>query len=245
MTQSNFISYERHRYFKWAVVLGTICVLLYAFHTPELTPGLGTFGALLILLLLAFGLRKRAYRSDLGNLRGWLSAHVFFGILLALVATLHTGFEFGWNIHTLAYVLTMGVIISGLWGVGLYLRQPTLMGNLLDGRTLQDLGQDLRSFDDQCRVVAKDHPARFSHRSGAASPAATGAAPPRKCWRRWRARAPSSSTTANTAPRPRCRRSSSAASRSSSASVNLSACAPGPKCGCCCTYRCRWRCSWR
>jgi hypothetical protein len=32
------------------------------------------------------------------------------------------------------------------------------MGNLLDGRTLQDLGQDLRGFDDQCRLVAKDHP---------------------------------------------------------------------------------------
>ena len=39
---------------------------------------------------------------------------------LIVIATLHTGFQFGWNVHTLAYVLMMLVILSGMFGIAAY-----------------------------------------------------------------------------------------------------------------------------
>ncbi|MFM9433570.1 hypothetical protein ACFDR9_000611 [Janthinobacterium sp. CG_23.3] len=162
MIQDNILSFRRSKYLKWAAAVVLGCVLLYALDQPPIRPGggtwlgygLGTLGAALILWLLAFGMRKRAYSSTLGTVRGWLSAHVYLGLALAVVATLHTGFQFGWNVHTLAYAMTISVIVSGIWGVVLYLRQPALMGNLLNGQTLQQYGQLLRDSDDQSRILA-------------------------------------------------------------------------------------------
>lgn len=162
MAQDNILSFSKFKYLKWTVVLIVACIALYAWDNPPIKPGggtwlgygLGTIGAVLILWLLAFGMRKRAYSSNFGTVRGWLSAHVYLGLSLVVVATLHSGFEFGWNVHTLAYALTVSVIVSGLWGVILYLRQPALMGNLLNGHTLQQYGQALRDIDDQCRKLA-------------------------------------------------------------------------------------------
>lgn len=163
MLQDNFMSYQRFRYARWALFLLVASIALYVIDTPPLKPGggtwlgygLGTLSALLIVFLLLLGVRKRAYASRLGSMRGWLSAHVYLGLALALVATLHCAFEFGWNVHTLAYVLTMAVIVSGIWGVVLYLYYPARMGDLLDGRTLDQLAQDLRELDERCRLLAQ------------------------------------------------------------------------------------------
>lgn len=166
MAQDNILSFNKFKYLKWSVALVLACIVLYAWDNPPIKPGggtwlgygLGTLGAILILWLLAFGMRKRAYNSNMGTVRGWLSAHVYLGLSLLIVATLHSGFEFGWNVHTLAYALTIAVIVSGFWGVVLYLRQPALMGNLLNGQTLQQHGQVLRDIDDQCRKLAQTQP---------------------------------------------------------------------------------------
>ncbi|MGZ3159240.1 MAG: hypothetical protein ACXU7D_00025 [Burkholderiaceae bacterium] len=162
MTQDNFMSFKRHKYLKWALGLVLLCITLYATDNPPIKPGggtwlgygLGTLGAVLILWLLTLGIRKRAYGSNLGTVRGWLSAHVYLGIALGVIVTLHAGFEFGRNIHTLSYVLTMAVIFSGFYGVILYLRLPAQMGNLLDGRTLEQFGQSVREIDEQCRALS-------------------------------------------------------------------------------------------
>ena len=92
-------------------------IAAYIWHRPPLAPNggtslglaLGTVAALLIVWLMLFGLRKRDYRSRLGTLRGWLSAHVYLGASLIVIGTLHTGFEFGWNVHTLADVFMLSV----------------------------------------------------------------------------------------------------------------------------------------
>ena len=156
------LAYERLRYAKLALGLVLLCTGLYAWDQPQPKPGgntwlgygLGTLAALLVLWLMAYGMRKRAYRSNFGSVRGWLSAHVYLGVALAVVATLHAAFEFGWNVHTLAYVLTMTVIVSGMCGVALYLRNPALMSNLLDGKTLLQLGQGLHEIDERCRRLS-------------------------------------------------------------------------------------------
>jgi hypothetical protein len=162
IAQDNILSLNKFKYLKLASVIVVTSIILYIADNPSIRPnggtwlgyGLGSLGAVLILWLLAFGVRKRAYNSTLGTLRGWLSAHAYLGVALIFVATLHTGFDFGWNIHTLLYVLTMLVILSGFWGLYFYLRYPTLMGNLLSGKTLQEHGQVLREIDEQCRKLA-------------------------------------------------------------------------------------------
>lgn len=164
MSQHVILTFERFKYLKWAAALVGLSLVLYIVHEPPVEPNggtwlgytLGTIGALLILWLLMFGIRKRAYKSNLGTVRGWLSAHVYLGLALSMVATLHAGFQFGWNIHTLAYVLTMAVIVSGIWGVAVYARNPSLMSDMLGGRTLQQQGQTLREIDAACRNLAQD-----------------------------------------------------------------------------------------
>lgn len=67
MANDNILSFERLRYFKWAAALMVASVAWYALDEPRYGPGggtalgytLGTIGALLIVWLLVFGIRKR------------------------------------------------------------------------------------------------------------------------------------------------------------------------------------------
>ena len=122
MYQDNILILYRFRYLKWSLILISICIGLYVYDEPPIrTSGgtwlgytLGTIGAILILWLMLFGLRKRAYKSNLGTVRGWLSAHIYLGLSLVIITTLHAAFHFAWNIHTLTYILTIIVVFSAL-----------------------------------------------------------------------------------------------------------------------------------
>lgn len=80
--------------------------------------GLATAG---ILYLMWYGIRKRSYHARVTSLRGCLSAHVWLGISLIVIVPLHSGFQFGINVHTFAYVVMVLVIVSGIWGARNYL----------------------------------------------------------------------------------------------------------------------------
>lgn len=155
MYQDNILILYRFRYLKWSLILISICIGLYVYDEPPIRAGggtwlgytLGTIGAILILWLMLFGLRKRAYKSNLGTVRGWLSAHIYLGLSLVIITTLHAAFHFAWNIHTLTYILTIIVVFSGMGGVVLYLHHPALMGKLLQGRTLEQWAGVLLEFD--------------------------------------------------------------------------------------------------
>src|ERR1039457_5772782 len=163
MYQDNILSYNNFRYLKWSLILIVICVGLYLADMPPLRQGggtwlgytLGSLGAAIIAWLMFFGLRKRGYKSNLGAVRGWLSAHVYLGLSLVVISTLHAAFHFGWNIHTVAYVLAIAVVLSGLWGVVIYLRNPILMSSLINGKTLAQCGEVLLEFDYESRKIAK------------------------------------------------------------------------------------------
>jgi cytochrome b561 len=119
---------------------------------------LGIVGALLILWLMLLGIRKRRYRSSMGTMQGWTSAHVYFGVSLAVIVTLHSGFEFGWNVHTLAYTLMMLVIVSGILGVYAYLRYPALMTKNVGDDTVESIMLKIADLDRKCRTMALDLP---------------------------------------------------------------------------------------
>ena len=80
----------------------------------------GTVAMLLIVWLMAYGLRKRAYHSTLGTVQGWLAAHVWIGVSLLVLVPLHSGFSFAINVHNLAYLAMVITIASGIWGVANY-----------------------------------------------------------------------------------------------------------------------------
>src|SRR5690349_8857929 len=95
----SILNYARSRYLWAALALMTGSLAAYIWHDPGGPPNggtwlgytLGTIGALLIVWLMLFGVRKRRYLNSIGTLRGWLSAHVYLGTTLILVVLLHTG----------------------------------------------------------------------------------------------------------------------------------------------------------
>lgn len=131
----SFLRHRRYLYLKAAAGLCVVTAALYLWHDPLDGPNggtwlgytLGTVGALMIVWLAWLGVRKRQFASNLGTVKGWVSAHVYLGLALLVVATLHTGFQFGANLHTLAYLLMVLVIASGVFGVVVYGRYPRLI----------------------------------------------------------------------------------------------------------------------
>ena len=165
----SILEFKHGRYLKLALVLCVAAIGVYAWHEPPavyLKPyggtwlgyTLGTIGAVLILWLMLLGVRKRRYRSNMGSLQGWTSAHVYLGTSLVIIATLHCAFEFGWNVHTLAYVLMMLVIASGFFGVYSYLRYPENMTENLGGETLETMLLKVADLELKCRRIALDLP---------------------------------------------------------------------------------------
>ncbi len=160
----SMLSYRGSRYFWWSALLCIAAIIAYAVHNPAMPPNggtwlgytLGTLSALLILLLMYFGIRKRRYRSRMGTVVGWLSAHIYLGLALVILATLHTGFQFGWNVHTLAYALMLLVISSGIFGVFCYLHFPTLMTDNRGESAPDSLLRQIQDIDRQALTLASE-----------------------------------------------------------------------------------------
>ena len=124
MQQETFISYRGYRWLIVTVLSLIASIVIYAVNDPiggrnggtVLGYIYGVIATIGIVWLMAYGVRKRAYSSDLGTVQGWLSAHVWLGIGLLFFVPLHAGFSFGWNVHTLAYILMVITIVTGVWG---------------------------------------------------------------------------------------------------------------------------------
>jgi hypothetical protein len=156
----------RHANFRWAKISGGLCLLVIVSYslidvTPRPNGGswygytLGTVGALLILWLTALGYRKRRMTRDYWSLKAWTSAHVYLGLSLIVVGTWHTGFQLGWNVHTLAWALMMLVILSGLFGVIAYATLPQALSNNRDEMTQMQMLEAIRAFDRQLHAAAQ------------------------------------------------------------------------------------------
>lgn len=155
------LEYQHYRYLRVALALGGAAVAAFLLHKPPvgahggtwLGYTLGSLSAAIIVLLAWLGVRKRQFLGA-GTMQGWLSAHVYLGLSLIVLATLHTGFQFGWNVHTLAYVLMLGVILSGLYGLYAYLRFPRMLTELLGEEDLDAILLKIADLDEMARVAA-------------------------------------------------------------------------------------------
>ncbi len=159
-------SFLTHKGFLWmwiAIILSGASI--YGYLTIEVEPRhnggswfgytLGTIGALLILWLTMLGVRKRRMSAGHWSLKAWTSAHVYLGLALIVVGTLHTGFQFGWNIHTLAYGLMLFVIVSGMYGITVYASLPRALSNNRNEMTRGEMVDALAAIDRQLESAAQ------------------------------------------------------------------------------------------
>jgi hypothetical protein len=116
---------------------------------------LGIWAALLIVWLTVLGYRKRSYRSRMGTTQGWASAHVYLGVAVWFLATLHCAAQFGWNVHTLAYALMCFVIVSGIFGLYAYLSYPRHMAANRAGHNRSELFAELYKLNQQGQELAR------------------------------------------------------------------------------------------
>lgn len=153
-----FLRYREMFWAKAALVIGAVSLLSYMLIDvePRHNGGswygytLGTIGVLLILWLTMLGVRKRAMTPGRWSLKAWTSAHVYLGLALIVIGTLHTGFQLGWNVHTLAWALMMLVILSGVFGITAY---STLPRRLSDNREEATEAQMLATLHDIDRLL--------------------------------------------------------------------------------------------
>ena len=158
----SILAFRKKRYLWLSLILGALAIVSFWIDDPQEPANggtmlgyiLGTVGLLLILLLTYFGVRKRQYSSTLGSVQGWLSSHVYLGGALLVVVLLHSGFQFGFNVHTLAFVLMLLVIVSGLYGVVVYTRYPRQLSENRGNASRAELLEQLNDIDNRSRRIA-------------------------------------------------------------------------------------------
>jgi len=163
-------SFLRHAHFRWLKVAALISVLVIAGfaatliltdfrlrHTGSSWFGYttGTLGAGLIVWLAALGVRKRAMTDDAWSLKAWVSAHVYLGLSLIVIATAHSGLQFGWNIHTLAYALMMLVILSGVFGIIVYAKIPQKLSDNRGETTQKQMLEKIHALEGRLLDIAR------------------------------------------------------------------------------------------
>jgi hypothetical protein len=156
----------RHKNFRWAKLAILLCAGAIAGYALVDVPGrhyggtpfgyaLGTVSTLLILWLTMLGVRKRAMTRGRWSLKGWTSAHVWLGLSLVVLATLHSGFRFALDVHTLAWALMMLVVVSGLYGIAVYAALPPALGDSRGEMTRPQMVDALAKLDAQLETAAQ------------------------------------------------------------------------------------------
>jgi hypothetical protein len=163
VAHEGFLTHAGMRWAKVSAGLALFAILAYALTDQQPRPNggtalgylLGSIGAGLIVWLSLIGLRKRIITPGPYSLKGWTSAHVYLGLSLMVIGTLHAGFQLGWNIHSLAYVLMMIVIISGIHGVVVYARLPAQLSANRNEATQPQMLEAIRTLDRQLDTAAQ------------------------------------------------------------------------------------------
>jgi len=170
----NVLNYKNHLWLKISIVVLLLLVISYIFYTNSIqNPNGATFvgllygilGLIAIIALMYYGIRKRSYMSNIGTLKGWLSSHIYIGILTLIIVPLHAGFKFGMNVHTLAYVLMAIVVISGIFGAYFYLNFPT--GFTRYGKELlyNQFDEEINKLINQMRTISRGKASYFKNKT--------------------------------------------------------------------------------
>lgn len=159
----SFLTHDGYRWLKIAGIASFALALAYVLIDPEPRHNggtwygytLGTIGAGLIVWLSLLGVRKRYMTAARWSLKAWTSAHVYLGLALVVIGTLHTGFQLGWNVHTLAWALMLLVIASGIYGISVYATLPSALSNNRREMTRAQMVEALQAIDRQLEAAAQ------------------------------------------------------------------------------------------
>ena len=160
-----FLTHRSGRWAKWAIALIIASAIGYWAEDLRVPPNggsvfgytSGTIAAFLMLVLTYLGRRKRHYGSKLGTVKGWTSAHVYLGVVLIGLTLLHSGFQVGWNWHTLAFALMLIVCFSGIYGVWAYQHYPALIDRNNLSQTRGALINQLLALDQEIAASLTRH----------------------------------------------------------------------------------------
>jgi hypothetical protein len=163
VAHESFLRYRRFFWLKAALGISLFTWLIYLVVDvqPRHNGGswlgytLGTIGAGLIVWLAMLGIRKRAITRGRWSLKAWTSAHVYLGLALIAISTFHTGFQFGWNVHTAAYALMMLVILSGVYGISVYSALPQGLSDARSEMTGPQMIDAVNTLDKQIQSAAQ------------------------------------------------------------------------------------------
>lgn len=169
MKNESFL-FERQSLWLWiSVVTVIVFTLIYFWHAPigpanggtgyGLTTG--TVAAAAMVFLMLYAKRKRAYQSNMGTLKNWLSAHIWIGSALIILVPLHSGFQFACNVHTLSYVFIVVTIVTGIWGVFLCVSVPPNLDARREGATTKSLLTEIQELSSSVGLLVKNRSAKF------------------------------------------------------------------------------------
>jgi hypothetical protein len=162
-THESFLRHGNFLFLKASAILCAAVIMAYVFQDAYPRPSggtalgyfLGIVGAMLIVWLSLLGVRKRAVSDGHYSLKAWVSAHVYLGLSLIVIVTLHTGFQFGWNVHTLAYGLMLLVIASGVFGVWAYAVLPRALSDNRGETTRKQMLAQIHGLDELIHEAAQ------------------------------------------------------------------------------------------
>lgn len=153
---------HRFLFLKIALAIAAAATVVYALHMPPAGPAgdtwvgytLGAISAGLVIWLAAMGIRKRRYATDRIDLRTWLSAHIYAGILVVWLATLHSGFRITPSLHGLAWLLLLLTVASGIFGLQAYIRYPRMIIANRSGTAFGTLLAQISELDTEILAAA-------------------------------------------------------------------------------------------
>jgi len=90
----------------------------------------GLTGFLGLAGVMTYPARKTVYRRRAGALRYWLLAHIYLGVLAAIVLLIHGGTHGGGLLTGTLMVSFDATILTGLWGLLCYLVVPRIMTSI-------------------------------------------------------------------------------------------------------------------
>ncbi len=106
-----------------------------------------------IAVVMTYPMRKQVYRRRAGALRYWMLSHIYFGLLAGIVLLLHGGTSTGGLLTSLLMISFDAVILTGLFGIAVYLICPRIMTSI---EVEPLLVEDLRARRDELREKLGD-----------------------------------------------------------------------------------------
>lgn len=155
-------------YFRSFVALVVLTVVYFAASYSEFRHGgswvgltYGFASLALVLILMYYGIRKRAYRSPIGKLEDWLRSHMSLGVLSLFAVLFHSGFRFHDQLAVTALVLLAAVFLSGIVGAMLYANIPPKMMAVESNLSAAEISDKINQVADSMTRLAQAKSAPF------------------------------------------------------------------------------------